>query len=35
MRRDDHTTGAYNTGRVTLAYKIDGNSKVNQVMEQV
>ncbi len=29
MRRDDHTTaGAYNTGRVTLAYKIDGNSKI-------
>ncbi len=29
LRRDKHTiAGAYNTGRVTLAYKIDGNSKI-------
>jgi len=29
LRRDDHTTaGAYNTGRITMAYKLDGNSKI-------
>ena len=29
LRRDDHTTaGAYNTGRITFAYKLDGNSKI-------
>ncbi len=29
LRRDDHTTaGAYNTGRITLAYKLDDNSKI-------
>ena len=29
LRRDKHTiAGAYNTGRATLAYKIDGNSKI-------
>ena len=29
LRRDDHTTaGAYNTGRITLAYKLDRNSKI-------
>ena len=36
LRRDDHTTaGAYNTGRITMAYKLDGNSKLDQVMELV
>ena len=29
LRRDDHTTaGAYNTSRITMAYKLDGNSKI-------
>ena len=29
FRRDDHTTAeAYNTGRITFAYKVDGNSKI-------
>ena len=29
LRRDDHTTaGEYYTGRVTFAYKLDGNSKI-------
>ena len=29
LRRDDHTTaGAHNTGRITLAYKLDKNSKL-------
>ena len=29
LRRDDHTTArAYNTGRITFAYKLDGNSKI-------
>ena len=29
LRRDDHTTaGSYNTGRVTLAYVLDNNSKI-------
>ena len=29
LRRDDHTTaGAYNTGRITMAYKLNGNSKI-------
>ncbi len=29
LRRDDHTTaGAYNTGRITLAYKLDADSKI-------
>tara|TARA_B100000579_G_C22836390_1_gene859047 strand:+ start:95 stop:1993 length:1899 start_codon:yes stop_codon:yes gene_type:complete len=29
LRRDDHTTaGSHNTGRATLAYKIDNNTKI-------